>query len=150
MAGHAAGTNYLNCEKGLWSWLSTLDHKRIGLMYLLSTMTFFLVGGVFALLIRLELWSPGRTIFDADSYNQVMTYHGAVMVFMVIIPGIPAVLGNFFLPLHLGAKDVAFPRLNLLSWYVFMLGAAMALCTLFFNKIDTGWTFYTPYSIMEP
>lgn len=100
-----------------------------------------------ALLVRAELWSPGQTIFGADAYNQVMTYHGAIMVFMVIIPGIPAVLGNFFLPIHLGAKDVAFPRLNLASWYVFMMGAMMAVSTMFLNKIDTGWTFYTPYSI---
>ncbi len=140
-------SNYINCEKGLWSWLSTLDHKRIGLMYMISVMFFFLVGGIMALLIRAELWSPGPTLFGADTYNQVMTYHGAIMVFMVIIPGIPAVLGNFFLPLHIGAKDVAFPRLNLASWYVFMLGALMAVSTMFMNKIDTGWTFYTPYSI---
>jgi cytochrome c oxidase subunit I len=143
----AAGTNYLNCEKGLWSWLTTLDHKRIGLMYMACVLTFFFVGGIMAMLIRAELWSPGKTLFDANTYNQVMTYHGAIMVFMVIIPGIPAVLGNFFLPLHIGAKDVAFPRLNLLSWYVFVAGALMAIATMFFNKIDTGWTFYTPYSI---
>jgi cytochrome c oxidase subunit 1 len=105
------------------------------------------VGGIMALLIRLELFTPGKTLFDADTYNQVMTYHGAIMVFMVIIPGIPAILGNFFLPIHIGAKDVAFPRLNLASWYVFMLGAFIAISTFFTNKIDTGWTFYTPYSI---
>jgi cytochrome c oxidase subunit I len=142
-----AGTNYINCEKGLWSWLTTLDHKRIGLMYMACVLSFFFVGGIMAMLVRAELWSPGPTLFGADTYNQVMTYHGAIMVFMVIIPGIPAVLGNFFLPLHIGAKDVAFPRLNLLSWYVFVAGAAMAIATMFVNKIDTGWTFYTPYSI---
>jgi cytochrome c oxidase subunit 1 len=148
MAAHSAtGKNYLNESSGLWSWLTTLDHKRIGIMYLIFVMFFFLVGGIFALLIRLELFAPGGQIFTGDTYNQAMTYHGAMMVFMVIIPGIPAILGNFFLPLHIGAADVAFPRLNLLSWYVFMAGAAMAVSTMFLNKIDTGWTFYTPYSI---
>jgi cytochrome c oxidase subunit 1 len=146
--GHAAaGENYINCEKGLWSWFTSLDHKRIAILYYISVMTFFLVGGVFALLLRLELFSPGGQIFNGDTYNQAMTYHGAIMVFMVIIPGIPAILGNFLLPIQIGAKDVAFPRLNLLSWYVFMLGAALAVSTMFTSKIDTGWTFYTPYSI---
>jgi len=143
----AHGKNYLNESSGLWSWLTTLDHKRIGIMYFISVMFFFLLGGIMALLIRLELMSPGSTIMSADTYNQVMTYHGAIMVFMVIIPGIPAILGNFFLPLHIGAKDVAFPRLNLLSWYCLMAGAILAFSTLFTHKIDTGWTFYTPYSI---
>lgn len=148
MATHTnSGKNYINEFAGLKSWLCTLDHKRIGLMYAISVAVFFLVGGIFALLLRTELFSPGPTIMSANTYNQVMTYHGAVMVFMVIIPGIPAVLGNFFLPLHIGAKDVAFPRLNLMSWYVFMAGALLAVSTLFTSKIDTGWTFYTPYSI---
>lgn len=143
----AAGKNYINEFKGIGSWLTSLDHKRIGLMYLISVMFFFLVGGIMALLIRLELFAPGGQFFTGNSYNQVLTYHGAIMVFMVIIPGIPAVLGNFFLPIHIGAKDVAFPRLNLASWYVFMLGALIAVSTFFTDKIDTGWTFYTPYSI---
>ncbi len=143
----AAGTNYLNNEKGLWSWLTTTDHKRIGIMYMISVMAFFLVGGLFALALRLELISTGQTFFGPGVYNQVMTFHGAVMVFMVIIPGIPAFLGNFFLPMQIGAADVAFPRLNLASWYLFMLGAAVALGSLFFGGVDTGWTFYTPYSI---
>lgn len=143
----AAGKNYLNEFSGLKSWLLSLDHKRIGLMYFISVGIFFLVGGIFALLLRLELFKTGSTIVDANTYNQFMTYHGAIMVFMVIIPGIPAVLGNFFLPIQLGAKDVAFPKLNLASWYVFMLGAILACSTLFTSKIDTGWTFYTPYSI---
>lgn len=147
MAHTAAGTNYLNHEKGLWSWLTTLDHKRIGLMYMIAILSFFLIGGVFALLVRLELLAPGQQFFSADAYNRFMTYHGAIMVFMVVVPGIPAILGNFVLPLHLGAKDVAFPRLNLLSWYVFMAGALMAFSTLYFGSVDTGWTFYTPYSI---
>jgi cytochrome c oxidase subunit 1 len=147
--GHAAaGENYINHEKGLLSWFTTLDHKRIAILYFISVMIFFLVGGIAALLLRTELYSAGATIFsNGDTYNQVMTYHGAIMVFMVIIPGIPAILGNFFLPIHIGAKDVAFPRLNLMSWYIFMFGAFLAVSTLFGSKIDTGWTFYTPYSI---
>lgn len=147
MAHAAHGSNYLNHEKTLWSWLTTLDHKRIGLMYFVSVMTFFLVGGIFALLVRLELFLPGATIVNADTYNRMMTYHGTMMVFMVIIPGIPAVLGNIILPMHIGAKDVAFPRVNLLSYYVFMIGAMVALVSLNFHGVDTGWTFYTPYSI---
>ncbi len=149
----AHGDNYINHEKGLWSWLTTVDHKRIGLMYMITVMTFFFIGGVMALLLRLELFAPnatanvGQVLKNGDVYNQVLTYHGAIMVFMVIIPGIPAILGNFFLPLQIGAKDVAFPKVNLLSWYCFMAGASLAILTFFFKKIDTGWTFYTPYSI---
>lgn len=141
------GKNYLNHESGLWSWLTTLDHKRIGIMYMISVMGFFLIGGIFAMLIRTELFTAGPTIMSADQYNQAMTFHGAIMVFMVIIPGIPAFLGNFILPLHLGAKDVAFPRVNLLSWYCLMVGAILAFVSLIYNGADTGWTFYTPYSI---
>ncbi len=147
MANAAHGDNYLNHEKGLWSWLTTLDHKRIGLMYLATVLMFFLVGGIFALLIRLELFSPGQTIMDANQYNKTFTYHGAIMVFLVIIPAIPAALGNFVLPIVLGAKDVAFPRLNLLSYYIYVLGAIFATAALFLRGADTGWTFYTPYSI---
>jgi cytochrome c oxidase subunit 1 len=148
VAQSAPGKNYINEFKGLGSWFTSLDHKRIALLYMISVLTFFLVGGIMALLLRLELFSAGPGILKTgDNYNQVMTYHGAIMVFMVIIPGIPAILGNFFLPLHIGAKDVAFPRLNLASWYVFMLGAALAISTFFTQHIDTGWTFYTPYSI---
>lgn len=138
--------NYINHEKGLWSWLTTFDHKRIGIMYMISVMVFFAIGGTFAMLIRWELFSAGKNIVDAATYNQFMTFHGAIMVFMVIIPGIPAFLGNFILPLHLGAKDVAFPRVNLLSWYCLMVGAAVAFASLIFKGVDTGWTFYTPYS----
>jgi len=141
------GDNYLNHSRGIWSWLTTLDHKRIGLMYLFTVLGFFLVGGIFALLIRLELWGPGQTLMDANAYNKVFTYHGAIMVFLVIIPSVPAALGNFVLPMHLGAKDVAFPRLNLASYYLFILGAVFAVAALFLRGADTGWTFYTPYSI---
>lgn len=140
------GQNYLNHEKGLWSWLTTLDHKRIGIMYMISVFTFFFIGGVFAMLMRLELFNSGP-LFEAQTYNQMMTYHGAIMTFMVIIPGVPAFMGNFMLPLLIGAKDVAFPRINLLSWYCLMIGAAISFATLFFAGVDTGWTFYTPYSI---
>lgn len=153
MGTSAPGENYLNCEKGLWSWLTTLDHKRIGVMYMIAVMTFFLIGGIMALLLRLELFSHnavqgvGEIFATGNTYNQALTYHGAIMVFMVIVPGIPAILGNFVLPLHIGAKDVAFPRLNLLSWYCLMAGALICFTTLFTARIDTGWTFYTPYSI---
>jgi cytochrome c oxidase subunit 1 len=139
--------NYISEFSGLKSWLTSLDHKRIAILYLISVTGFFLVGGICALLMRLELFTPGRTIMGPEMYNRTMTYHGAVMIFMVIIPGIPAVLGNFFLPIHIGAKDVAFPRINLATWYLFMFGAILACSTLFTKQIDTGWTFYTPYSI---
>ena len=139
--------NYITEKSGILSWLFTMDHKRIGLLYMFTIFTFFLLGGFFALLIRLELFNKGENFFVANLYNQFMTFHGAIMVFMVIIPGIPAFFGNFFLPLQIGAKDVAFPKLNLLSWYCLVVGALVALCSLFFNGVDTGWTFYTPYSI---
>jgi cytochrome c oxidase subunit I len=140
------GVNYLNHPKGIWSWLITLDHKRIGLMYLGTVLTFFFVGGIFAMLIRLELFKFAPLV-DANTYNRLFTYHGAIMVFLVIIPAIPASLGNFILPILLGAKDVAFPRLNLASYYIFVLGAIFAVSALFLRGADTGWTFYTPYSI---
>lgn len=139
--------NYLNASHGLRSWLTTLDHKRIGVMYLISILASFFLGGVFALLIRTELLTPGKTIMTADQYNQLFTLHGAVMIFLFIIPGIPAALGNFVLPLMLGAKDVAFPRLNLASWYFWLAGAVLLLTSLLTGAADTGWTFYTPYSI---
>lgn len=140
------GENYLNHGRGLWSWLTTLDHKRIGIMYLVSILTAFLLGGVFALLLRTELLTPQQTIMKPDTYNQMFTLHGAVMIFLFIIPGIPAALGNFVLPLMLGAKDVAFPRLNLASYYLWVTGALFALVSIITGAVDTGWTFYTPYS----
>jgi cytochrome c oxidase subunit I len=138
--------NYLTHDKGILSWLLTLDHKRIGVMYLMCVMSAFGLGGIFALLVRTELLTPGHTIVTPDQYNQLFTLHGAVMVFLVIIPGIPAALGNIVLPLQLGAKDVAFPRLNLASWYLWVLGACGLITSLVMNAVDTGWTFYTPYS----
>jgi cytochrome c oxidase subunit 1 len=143
--GHAED-NYINHEKGLKSWLTTLDHKRIGVLYLISIMSSFFLGGVFALLVRTELLTPKQTIVGADTYNQLFTLHGAVMIFLFVIPGIPAAIGNFVLPLMLGAKDVAFPRLNLLSWYLYLTGAIFAVASIVIGAVDTGWTFYTPYS----
>ena len=150
MAAH--GTNheadYLDNEKGVWSWLTTLDHKRIGMMYLGTIALFFLVGGLFALALRLEHWGPTQNFMGPDTYNKVFTLHGAIMVFLFIVPSVPASLGNFFLPIMLGAKDVAFPRLNLASYYIFVIGAIMAVATILMGRgVDTGWTFYTPYSI---
>jgi cytochrome c oxidase subunit 1 len=141
-----ADENYLTHEKGFLSWILTLDHKRIGVMYLCSVLIAFAVGGLFALLVRTELWTPGHTIVDADTYNQLFTLHGAIMVFLVIIPGVPAALGNIIMPLQLGAKDVAFPRLNLFSYHLWLIGASLMLTSLVINAVDTGWTFYAPYS----
>jgi len=138
--------NYIEGAKGVMSWLITLDHKRIGMMYLGAILLNFFVGGVFALLVRTELLTPGETIMGADAYNKVFTLHGAIMVFLFIIPSVPAAIGNFFLPIMLGAKDVAFPRLNLMSFYVYVVGAAFAIFSIVDNSVDTGWTFYTPYS----
>lgn len=139
-------TNYLNHSKGLMSWLFTLDHKRIGLMYLGAVTLFFFVGGMLAIALRLELLTPAQTFIDADTYNKIFTLHGAIMVFLFIIPSIPAALGNIFLPMMLGAKDVAFPRLNLASFWIYVFGALFALFSILSGGIDTGWTFYTPYS----
>ena len=138
--------SYLEAGKGLKSWLCTLDHKRIGIMYLIFVCISFLLGGVFALLLRLELIAPGQTFFTAKQYNQLFTLHGAVMVFLFIIPSIPAALGNFILPIQLGAKDVAFPRLNLASFYIYVFGACFCLYSIVAGAVDTGWTFYTPYA----
>jgi cytochrome c oxidase subunit 1 len=143
--------NYLNETTGLMSWLTTVDHKRIGIMYLAGVLISFLLGGIFALLIRLTLLSPdhkvfGKVLMDAETYNRVFTLHGAIMVFLFIIPSVPAALGNFVLPLQLGAKDVAFPRLNLASFYIWVAGALMAITSMLLGGVDTGWTFYTPYS----
>ncbi|MCI0364250.1 MAG: cbb3-type cytochrome c oxidase subunit I [Phycisphaerales bacterium] len=139
--------NYLTHTRGALSWLLTLDHKRIGIMYLLSTMTAFLLGGIGALLVRTELIWPGETIMNQDQYNRAFTLHGAIMVFLVIIPSIPAALGNFVLPIMLGAKDVAFPRINLMSYWLWVAGAIFAVYAIAGPGLDTGWTFYTPYSI---
>ncbi len=138
--------SYLTVKRGFRNWVVTLDHKRIGVMYLIGIMTSFLLGGVFALLVRTELFFPGSQLVTESQYNQLFTLHGAVMVFLVIIPGLPAALGNFSLPIMLGAPDVAFPRLNLFSFYLWCCGASLLLLSLVINAADTGWTFYTPYS----
>jgi cytochrome c oxidase subunit I len=143
--------NYLNAKKGIWSWMTTVDHKRIGVMYLVGVLSAFFLGGMFALLVRLTLLTPshmlfGRVLMTAETYNRVFTLHGAIMVFLFIIPSVPAALGNFAMPLMLGAKDVAFPRLNLASFYLWVTGAVMAICSMVIGAVDTGWTFYTPYS----
>ncbi|MFT5171278.1 MAG: cytochrome c oxidase subunit 1 [Candidatus Marinamargulisbacteria bacterium] len=138
--------NFFKAKTGLRSWLFTLDHKRIGIMYLFFVCASFGLGGLFAVALRLELLSPDKIIFNANQYNQLFTLHGAVMVFLFIIPSIPAALGNFILPIQLGAKDVAFPRLNLASLYIYVFGACFCVYTLFHGGVDTGWTFYTPYS----
>jgi len=138
--------NYLNHESGIKSWLLTKDHKRIGILYLFSVMSMFLLGGIFAMLIRLELLHPGADFMTAKTYNELFTLHGAVMIFLFIIPSVPAILGNFVLPIQIGAKDVAFPRLNLASWYIYIIGSVLALLAIVLGSVDTGWTFYTPYS----
>jgi cytochrome c oxidase subunit I len=137
---------YLNASHTVKSWLLTLDHKRIGLLYLFAISIFFMIGGIYATLIRLELVTPQGDLMTAETYNRVFTMHGVIMIFFFLIPSIPAVLGNFCLPLMVGAKDVAFPRLNLMSWYVFMLGGSLFMFTMINGGIDTGWTFYPPYS----
>lgn len=138
-----------NKHTGILSWLLTKDHKRIGLMYMVAILTFFVVGMLIGILMRLELIAPGRTIMSAQTYNSLFTLHGVIMIFLFIIPGLPAIFGNFFLPIQIGAEDVAFPRLNLLSWYVYIAGAILVIVSLFLpgGPIDTGWTFYIPYSV---
>ncbi len=138
--------NYLNVDYGVKSWLLTTDHKRIGLLYLASITFFFFIGGAFAVLIRLELITPPGDLVSAATYNKLFTMHGIVMIFFFLIPSIPAVLGNFLVPLMVGARDLAFPKLNLLSWYLYNVGAIFTIYTIVSGGVDTGWTFYTPYS----
>ena len=152
-------SNYLNHDRSIRSWLLTVDHKRIGVMYLASVFVFFFLGGFFALLLRLDLWSNVPVLADFlnqfgytldnpnNTYNKLFTLHGVTMVFLFIVPSIPASLGNFVLPIMLGAKDVAFPRLNLASFYIYIFGAIFVLVAMIMGGVDTGWTFYTPYSI---
>ncbi|HKJ99206.1 MAG TPA: cbb3-type cytochrome c oxidase subunit I [Desulfotignum sp.] len=133
---------------GVWSWLLTLDHKRIGLMYLYAVLFWFLLAVLLGGLLRLELMFPGETVLSSQLYNSAFTLHGVIMIFLFIIPALPAVFGNFFLPIHIGAHDVYFPKLNLLSWYLYMAGGAIAVFSLFSDGFaDTGWTFYVPFSI---
>jgi len=156
--------------KTIWSWVYTIDHKKIGVMYLCAVLAMFFLGGVFALLLRMELWEPTKTVLENgkevvtgtflptvtnsegqeitvnNMYNRMFSLHGTIMVFLFIIPSVPAALGNIFLPIMLGAKDVAFPRLNLMSWYTYIFGGVFALYSLIAGGVETGWTFYTPYS----
>jgi cytochrome c oxidase subunit 1 len=138
--------SYLQDGYGWKSWLLTKDHKRIALLYLISVTVFFVLGAIFALLIRLELLTPEGDLLQADTYNKMFTLHGVIMVFFFLIPSIPATLGNFLVPMMIGAKDLAFPRINLLSWYIYILGGGFALWALIHGGVDTGWTFYTPFS----
>ena len=140
--------HYLNADYGIKSWLLTTDHKRIAWLYLVSITFFFSIGGVAATLMRLNLLEPQGLIVEPETYNKLFSMHGIVMIFFFLVPSIPAVLGNFLIPLMLGARDVAFPRLNLLSWYVFMTGGSFVLYALIAGGVDTGWTFYTPLSTL--
>jgi cytochrome c oxidase subunit I len=138
--------NYLNATYGLKSWLLTLDHKRIGLLYLGTITLTFVVGGIAAVLMRLNLIEPQGALVEPDTYNKLFSIHGIIMVFFFLVPSIPATLGNFLIPLMIGARDVAFPKLNLMSWYIFLTGSACVLYAVMTGGVDTGWTFYTPYS----
>ncbi len=144
--GEEPPPDYLRAGRGIRSWLNTRDHKRIALMFYVLILCMLGLGGLFALLLRTELISPGRDIMSADTYNRMFTLHGVVMIFLFLIPAIPAVFGNFVLPIMLGAKDLAFPRLNLLSFYVYCVGAVLLLAATVWGGLDTGWTFYPPYS----
>jgi cytochrome c oxidase subunit I len=138
--------NYLNVAHSAASWLLTKDHKRIALLYLFSITGFFFLGGVFATLVRLELLTPAGDLVSSETYNKFFTLHGVIMVFLFLVPSIPATLGNFFVPIMIGAKDLAFPRINLLSWYIYIVAGFFVLAAMLGGGVDTGWTFYTPYS----
>jgi cytochrome c oxidase subunit 1 len=142
--------DYLNGARGVMSWLNTRDHKRIGIMFYVVVLLMLLVGGLFALALRTELITPERTVMDAMTYNRMFTLHGVTMVWMFLIPSIPNVFGNFVLPIQLGAKDLAFPRLNLASFYVYLAGIVITMAGMVAGGTDTGWTFYTPYSDSSP
>ncbi|HET8553340.1 MAG TPA: cbb3-type cytochrome c oxidase subunit I, partial [Rhodanobacteraceae bacterium] len=139
--------SYLGHDNTLWAWLTTHDHKRIAILYTLGITFFFVLGGVAAAMIRLDLLEPSG-LLDPETYNKSFTFHGVVMVWFFLIPSIPATLGNFLLPLMIGARDMAFPRVNLASWYLYMIGGLFTVAALVCGGVDTGWTFYTPYSTM--
>ncbi len=138
--------NYLNTDFGVKSWLLTTDHKRIAILYLVSITAMFFVGGFAATMIRLELLTPAGDLMSADTYNKMFSIHGIVMVFFFLVPSIPATLGNFLVPMMVGAKDLAFPRINLASWYMYIVGAGIMMYVILTGGVDTGWTFYVPYS----
>jgi cytochrome c oxidase subunit 1 len=148
MTAIAGARDYLHASRGIRSWLLTSDHKRVAWLYMLSITFFFFLGGTAATLIRLELITPAGDLVQDDNYNRLFTLHGVIMVWFFLIPSIPATLGNFLLPLMIGARDLAFPRLNLLSWYIYALGGLFTVYALLAGGVDTGWTFYTPYSTM--
>src|SRR5438132_975726 len=137
---------YLNVAHGLMSWLLTKDHKRIAILYLLTVTVMFFIGGIAITIARLNLMTPDGRLVESDTYNRLFTLHGVIMVFFFLVPVIPASLGNFVLPMMIGAKDLAFPRLNLLSWYLYIIGAVWTLYAMIAGGVDTGWTFYTPFS----
>ena len=137
---------YLNSKYSIASWLLTKDHKRIAVLYMISITLMFAVGGTAAVIMRLQLLTPHSSLVEAETYNKLFTLHGIVMVFFFLVPSIPATLGNFLVPLMIGARDLAFPRINLFSWYLYIIGASLALTALIHGGVDTGWTFYTPYS----
>ena len=145
-AAVAPREHYLNVDYGIRSWLLTTDHKRIAVLYMISITVMFFIGGIFATLIRLELMTPAGDLVTSDTYNKLFTMHGIVMVFFFLIPSVPAVIGNFVLPMMVGARDMAFPKINLLSWYMYVIGAAITLYCIIVGGVDTGWTFYTPFS----
>ena len=138
--------NYLSAEHGIVSWLTTQDHKRIAILYLISITLMFFFGGAFAAVIRLELLTPQPELVASDTYNKLFSMHGIIMIFLFLVPSVPATLGNFLIPIMIGAKGLAFPRLNLLSWYLYVIGALMTLTALLLGGVDTGWTFTTPLS----
>src|SRR6266567_3720439 len=144
--GEMAPENYLSVDHSVRSWLLTTDHKRIGILYLWTILIFFLIAAVAAALMRIELVTPQGDLVTSETYNKLFTIHGVLMVWFFLIPSIPTVLGNFVIPLMIGARDVAFPKLNLLSWYLFLLGGAFVVYSIIVGGVDTGWTFYTPYS----
>src|SRR5215472_1757242 len=141
--------HYLNEGLGIKSWLLTRDHKRIALLYLAGVTFFFFVGGAMAVLIRLELATPPGDLVSDETYNKLFTMHGVMMVFFFLIPAIPAVLGNFLVPIMIGAKDLAFPKINLASWYIYIIGGLFTLYAIVTGGLDTGWTFYTPFSTVS-
>src|SRR5207248_8614055 len=145
-SGAYAPDNYLTAAHGVKSWLLTTDHKRIAILYLWTILVFFLIAAVAAALMRVELLTPAGDLVTSETYNKLFTVHGVLMGWFFLIPSIPAVLGNFVIPMMIGARDVAFPRLNLFSWYLFVAAGALALWSLIHGGVDTGWTFYTPYS----
>ncbi len=146
IAAYEPAETYLNDKHTVASWLLTKDHKRIAILYMISITVFFFIGGIAAVIMRLQLLTPHSTLVEAETYNKLFTLHGVIMVFFFLVPSIPVTLGNFLVPLMIGARDLAFPRINLASWYLFMFGGGLTLSSIILGGLDTGWTFYTPYS----